>query len=284
MLGPDPAENVTDLAASVRGAREAAGLSQAELARRSGVTASYVSRIEAAAWRHGGPWPSDDVLRALARTLNWSSTRLIELRRRERHASGADVASRPWRPRNGGTKYAVTVGDDDIRHAARGLVERNPRRSTVRLTARVGGTRPAGALEPSCAEALGRHLAEDTSSILYCVCIVGPGHADAVRSVAERLAGGRDPTTVDNIRTRCCFAPPATLDVMITDREAMIVVPDRRGHPYLRAAFVVDDPDFVGALKDWYDDYVWDPAGGYVEASYEHLDETVEQIRAAPPT
>jgi transcriptional regulator with XRE-family HTH domain len=263
--GSDEATTPGDLAAAVRACRAAAGLSQVELARQAGITPSYVSRIESAAWRRGGPWPSDDVLRALARVLGCSSTRLIELRRTEREAAGGDTSPRAWRPRNGGTRYAVSMGHDDVDIAAHRLVERNPPRGSVRLTMRLGGQGQPGPLEARYAEALARRMVEDTSSILYCVCVVGPGNADRVRAVAERLAGGRDPLTVDNVRTRCCFSPPATLDVIVAEREALIAVPDRRGHPFLRAALLIEDPDFVAALRDWFDDYVWEPAGGYVD-------------------
>ena len=41
------------------------------------------------------------------------------------------------------------------------------------------------------------------------------------------------------------------------ESSALIAVPDRRGHPELRSALVVDDPDFVNVLRDWFDEYVW---------------------------
>lgn len=69
------------------------------------------------------------------------------------------------------------------------------------------------------------------------------------------------------------------LDVVVGEHEALIAVPDRRGHPFLRACVVIDDPDLVGALKDWYDDFIWEPAGGYVDLRYDRLDETLARVK-----
>ncbi|MGH9278512.1 MAG: helix-turn-helix domain-containing protein, partial [Acidimicrobiales bacterium] len=82
-------EDADGLGSTVRAARLSLGLSQAALARRAGISPSYLSRIEGAAWLNGGPWPSDGVLRALARALNLSSTSLIERRERARGAAPA---------------------------------------------------------------------------------------------------------------------------------------------------------------------------------------------------
>ena len=102
------------------------------------------------------------------------------------------------------------------------------------------------------------HRTRRRSSTACASSVPVPGR---LRSTTERLAGGRDPTTVHNIRARCCFTPPGMLDVIVCDREALIAFADRRGHPSLRACVVVDDPDFVDALKDWYDDFIWEPRG-----------------------
>lgn len=86
-----------DLASAVREARLAAGLQQVELARRAGITPSYLSRIEGAAWNHGGPWPSDQILRSLARTLSLSSADLLDMRNRARRAADGPRRKEPVR-------------------------------------------------------------------------------------------------------------------------------------------------------------------------------------------
>ena len=85
-----------DLASAIADARRAAGLTQAELARRAGISPSYLSRIESAAWERGGPLPADGVLRALARALGVSSVEMVALGRavrdRQRPGSGLGLA------------------------------------------------------------------------------------------------------------------------------------------------------------------------------------------------
>ena len=44
---------------------------------------------------------------------------------------------------------------------------------------------------------------------------------------------------------------------MVTKSGSSTTIADRRGHGQLRSAIVVDDPDFVTMLRDWYDEYLW---------------------------
>lgn len=43
------------------------------------------------------------------------------------------------------------------------------------------------------------------------------------------------------------------VDVLIGAHEVLLAVRDRRGHPFLAAGVVVDDPDFVSALRERFD-------------------------------
>ena len=275
----DDGAGLPALAAAVRDARQAVGITRSELARRAGIHPSYVSRIESAAWEKGGPWPSDDVLRALARVVGCSSTRLIELKRDARPDDVPGSGPRAWSRRTGSARYAVSVGDGDVHRAARRLLERNPPRGSLRLSSQLFEQARDGTPDSQFTTALGRRLAEDTASILYRVCVVAPDNLERVRSTTQRLAVGRDPSTVHNIRTRCCFKPPAMFDVVVGEHEALIAVPDRRGHAYLRASLVIDDPDFVDALTNWFDDFIWEPPAGYVDVRYDRLDEALEVVR-----
>jgi len=214
------------LAAAVRAARAHLGLTQAELARRAGVTASYVSRIESAAWERGGPWPSDDVLRALSRVLGCSSTGLVRMKD---HARERAAQSKPHRA--GSPKYAIGIGDEDVLRAAQDLLERNPPRGSLRVSSQLFEDSGGSVSDASLADVLGRRLAEDTAAVLYRMCVVHRGGLEDVRATAHRLAVGRDPRSVRNIRLRCCFAPPALFDVVVGEHEALIAIPDRAGHP-----------------------------------------------------
>jgi transcriptional regulator with XRE-family HTH domain len=276
------------LASMVVKARHAAGLSQAEVARRAGISASYLSRIEAAAWERGGPWPTDGVLRALARVLGLSSTALVA----ERQAAWARQGSaKPagHRPRaHGRMPYAVSVGPEEVDAAARDLVERNPRRGTLR-SAQVFMLEAAppdhdhDRCRPSYVDTLGAALAARPDTILYRVAAADRRHVRLVRSTAERLAGGRPPGQVRNVRSRFTFCNPLVLDVLIGDHGVLVAFPDRGGHPDLRAGVVVDDPDFVAAVREWFDDSVWDAPCEHVDIRGEPSDEALAAIEARLP-
>jgi len=247
-----------DLASVIRESRRRAGLSQAALARRAGVSASYLSRIEGAAWERGGPWPTDAVLRALARALGLSSTELVRLRRAAQEHQVAPAGL----PHAGGVSrrspYAVSVGPAEVDAAAAGVVRRNPRAGTLRSAqVMVGPAEDA----PSYLDALAEALAGDPESMLYRVCAADRRALPVARATVDRLAGGRS----TGIRTRVAFCNPLVLDVLIGDHEVFLGVPDRRGHPHLRAGIVVDDPDFAAAVRAWFDESVWDPACGYAD-------------------
>lgn len=226
-----------NLAAVLVEARRAAGLSQAELARRAGISASYLSRIEGAAWEHGGPWPSDSVLRALARALGLSSTDLVAMQRTAR--SGHPAASPAGHPArtNRRLPYAVALGHDEVDRAARDLIRRNPAHGTLRSVH--VGTGDGGC---AYADALASALAADPATMLY----------QLRRTDEQRVAAA-------NVRTHTTASNPVVLDVLIGDREVLLALPDRRGLPYLRAGVVVDDPDFVAAIRQWFDESRWDP-------------------------
>ena len=123
-------------------------------------------------------------------------------------------------------------------------------------------------------------MSNDPESTLYRVCASSADNIALVRQTAVRLAGGRPPADVRNIRSRFCFGNPLVLDFIIGANEALIAIPDRRSRPSLRACVVVDDPDFVTAMQDWYDEFIWEPACDWVELSYDTLDTALDEVEA----
>lgn len=287
-------DDLGDLATAITSARRAAALSQVELAKRAGIAPSYLSRIEAASWRAGGPWPSDQVLRSLARYLGVSSTELIRLRNEERAAIGVPVGRRRgW----SGPGYTVCTDSDGVYQAAKSLVDRNPPRHPVRTTSvrLLEGQQDSPTLwQAEFVRSLTEKVSNDPESTLYRVCASSADNIALVRQSAVRLAGGRPPADVRNIRNRFCFGNPLVLDFIIGANEALIAVPDRRSRPSLRACVVVDDPDFVTAMQDWYDEFIWEPACDWVELTYDNLGTALDEVEArmragngngsAPPT
>ncbi len=264
-----------DLAGVIVEARRAAGLSQAALARRAGISPSYLSRIESGAWQRGGPLPADGVLRALARALGVSSTRLVALRR---EARGGPAVATPLGRANRRPPYAVSIGPEEVDAAARDLVERNPGHGTVRSAQVVVGAGDGPAPEASYLDALGATMAASPDAILYRVCVADRQSLEVVRSTVDRVAGGRAPAQAGNVRTRVAFANPLVLDVLVGDNEVLLALPDRRGHPRLRAGIVVDDPDFVAAARAWFDETVWDAPGGYADVRGTEIDDAFAAI------
>ncbi len=245
-----------DLASTIAGARKAAGLTQAALARRTGISPSYLSRIEGAGWEVGGPWPSDAVLRALARVLALSSTELIAGRRALQRDAACHARAHPA-DAVGRTPYAVSMGSADVDAAARGVVEHNPPAGTLRSAQVITGR---AEVSPSYLDALASALAADPDALLYRVCAADRRALPVAQATVDRL-GGRG----GNVRTRVAFCNPLAFDVLIGDHEVFLGIPDRRGHPHLRAGIVVDDPDFVAAVRSWFDESVWDAPSGYAD-------------------
>ena len=269
---------IPDLATTIVEARRAAGLSQAALARRAGISASYLSRIEGAAWERGGPLPADGVLRALARALGASSAALVALGRAARERQAAlDTPGKSVRVSRR-SPYAVSMGPEAVDAAAREVVERNPSHGTLR-SAQVFVSESLGdGLEPSYLDALGTTIAASPDAMLYRVCASDRTSLDTARATVDRLSGGRSPAGAANVRTRIAFSNPLVLDVLIGDHEVMLAVPDRRGRPHLRAGIVVDDPDFVAALRNWFDETVWDPKCWYADLRGDEYDDAFAAI------
>jgi transcriptional regulator with XRE-family HTH domain len=246
-----------DLASTVRDGRRSLQVTQAELARRAGISPSYLSRIESASWERGGPWPADGVLVALARAIGPSSTELIGLRSRARSAMRRESGQPDALARAQGRQpYAVSVGDGDVDAAARRLIDRNPRQGTLRsVHVSTAAGRPSGDEPPSTyVDALADRLAAAGETLLYRVCAPSRHQRDPVRAPVDRWSA-------PNVRARVAFANPLVMDVLIGEHEALIALPDHRGHPHLGACVVVDDPDFVDAIRRWYDQWVWEPPG-----------------------
>lgn len=238
-------------------------MSQAALARRAGISPSYLSRIEGAAWERGGPLPADGVLRALARALGLSSTALVALRQEAEDRQTASRAPATLPPRRSRLPYAVSVGPAEVDAAARRVVERNPPEGTLR-SAQVfvsdelsRDTDVDRGLPPSYLDALSSALEANPDAMLYRVCAADRRSLSTARATVDRVAGSRSSDRVSNVRTRITLSNPLVLDVLVGDHEVFLAVPDRRGHPHLRAGVVVDDPDFVAAMRDWFDESVW---------------------------
>jgi hypothetical protein len=177
----------------------------------------------------------------------------------------------------------VCTDGDGVYQAAKSLIDRNPPRQPLRTTSvrmLEGDLAPTTIWQADFVRSLTEKLADDPESTLYRVCASNSDNIALVRDTAVRLAGDRPPAEVRNIRSRFSFGNPLVLDFIIGAHEAMIAIPDRRSRPSLRACLVVDDPDFVTAMQDWYDEFVWEPACDWVELSYDSLDSALDEVEA----
>jgi transcriptional regulator with XRE-family HTH domain len=262
-----------DLGATVRAARRALHLTQAQLAGRAGISPSYLSRIESAAWERGGPWPADGVLGALARALGVSSTELVGLRNRAQSTLQRGPAqSGAFARANGRPPYSVCMGIDEVDAAARRVVERNPRHGTFR-SVQMSPRHPPTSAEPASTyvDALAARLADCGETLLYQVAIPSRRHLDSAPLPADGWAGA-------NVRARVASTNPLVLDVLISEHEALIALPDRRGHPNLAACVVVDDPDFVDAMREWFDEWVWEPPAASAPGHTEVVEDSAGEM------
>ena len=147
----------------------------------------------------------------------------------------------------------MSIGSEEVDAAARDVVVRNPPDGSLRSAHVLA--QEADPHEPSYLDTLASAMAARPDAICYRVRF----------SDGRRAAGGRPPAGAANVRTRVAFANPLVLDVLVGENEVFLAVPDRRGHPCLRAGIVVDDPDFVASVRDWFDESVWDARCGYAE-------------------
>ncbi len=237
------------LAARVRAARVDRGLSQAAVARRAGISPSYMSRIEGAAWKQGGPWPNPAVVRSLARALSASSTELLALWELERPVRAAGGTARRRR-RSMGLDFVVSIGPARVSRAAVMVVEQTPPGGGVRL-AESGTWRPATGANrapsppaPDHVRALADKVLADPTCLVRRICSDG--------SAAE--AG------LASEHTRCYPGPPPQVEVIIGEHLVLLALPDRRRGSSLAASVTVDDPDFVDAARTWFDEELWDAA------------------------
>ena len=118
--------------------------------------------------------------------------------------------------------YAVSVGDQRVQSAARGMVERIPSGGTIRAID-VRLATPGSSTDGDDADyvdALADRLAQDSGCILWRACASTHDKLRQLRSRTERLTKGRAPRSVGNIRTRFVFANPVALEILITDDEA----------------------------------------------------------------
>lgn len=214
------------------------GLSQAAAARHAGISPSYLSRIEAAAWENGGPWPSPSVIRALARVLSVSSGELMVL-----WEEGRPV--RQGRPKGwcgfDGEEYSVSIGASVVARVAAELVAATPPGSRLRLAESGASTGADGA---SRVPVLAEGVLVNSACLVWRVCPL---------SSAARLPLG------DAARTRCYAGPSSGVEVLIAEGWVLLVLPGSEAS-LLPAAVAVNDPDFVGAARAWFDEELWDLA------------------------
>ena len=207
------------------------------------------------------------MLRALARALGLSSTALVSLRRAAQDRQSALAPCGPVLRAKRRVPYAVSLGPSEVDAAARRVVERNPPQGTLRSAQVFTCATASGGPVPSYLDALGSALEANPDAMLYRVCASDRRSLGAARATVDRVAGSRSPDRAGNVRTRITFSNPLVLDVLVGDHEAFLGLSDRRGYPHLRAGVVVDDPDFVAAIRDCFDESVWDPPGKAADSS-----------------
>ncbi len=207
----------------------------------------WLNRVELGYAKDGSfPLPTDADLAGLGQLLGLDASELLALRdeaRRELEAGGRRRRSQPKRKQGPGRRAQVEIfrGDENVYRAAAELLERQSPEARLKVTHVVTLQADPAGIRPYQREyvcALAGFLRENwrTAFLERAVHAPSPEGLRLARAKTEALAGGRDATNVRNIETRYCFGNPVLLDVLIGEREAMISVPDHRGHPTLSAS------------------------------------------------
>jgi transcriptional regulator with XRE-family HTH domain len=286
--GITSAEQLGGLLRHARRERGKGKWSLAWVAGRIGRSRVWLNRVELGYAKDGSvPLPTDADLAGLARLLELDLTALLRLRneaRAELEQAGLRRV-RPERRTPAGRRAQTEVfrGDENVYRAARELLERQSSEARLKVTHVVTRHPDPEGLRPYQREYVGA-LADFLSDNRETATLDRVVHAQSAESLAmakgktAALAAGRPADEIRNIDTRFCFANPVLLDVLIGEREALIAIPDHRGHPTLTAGILISDASFVEALKTWFHDIVWKSPG--VPVDYTKIDETFAAIES----
>jgi transcriptional regulator with XRE-family HTH domain len=246
----------------------------------------WLNRLELGYAKDGSiPLPTDGDLAGLAQLLQLDLAQLLQLRddaRAELEQAGLRRARPQSRiPVGRRAQAEVFRGDENVYRAAGELLARQSSEARLKVTHVVTRHPDPDGLRPYQRKYVSA-LADFLSTNRQTVTLDRVVHAQSAESLAmakgktAALAAGRSPTEIRNIDTRFCFANPVLLDVLIGEREALIAIPDHRGHPTLTAAILISDVSFVEALKTWFHDIVWKSPG--VPVDYATAEETFAMI------
>jgi len=185
-------------------------------------------------------------------------------------------------------RYVVSDGDgQEVYRAAADLIARNPQGGSLRAATVDPAARPPGNAEGQAlyVDALRRKLADDPAATYLGVAGTTARGSEMLHhlTLQQQLPGDAG---AGRVRTRFALDNPLCANVLIGENEAVIAIPARRDRPDLLSCVVIDDPDFVRAMREWFDEFVWEPPGGWVEADAASTDEgpdEVERRRVRPP-
>lgn len=250
--------------------------SLAWVAARVGRSRVWLNRVELGYAKDGGyPLPTDADLLALGQLLEIDAGDLLALRDEARLELDKREPQRRAPTQHQGpsgrrAQVAIFRGDENVYRAAADLLERQSSDARLKVTHVVTLQADPEGMQPyqrDYVSALAEFLRDNRRTAALERAVHAPS-SDALRMAkakTEALAGTRAPQDVHNIETRFCLANPVLLDVLIGEREAMISVPDHRGHPTLSASILISDSIFVEALKTWFQQIVWKSAGVPIE-------------------
>jgi hypothetical protein len=129
-------------------------------------------------------------------------------------------------------------------------------------------------------EALAKFLKNNPNGIFKRVeYVASDAYLGVSRESDERLRADGDLKDVHNAKIKFRKQNPLSLHLLIGQREAILALPRSSGQPGSNMALLVRDKLFVEALRQWYDEVLWEGPDPHVMVDYSKFDESFEEIK-----
>lgn len=260
------------LGLAIRQARKQRGWTIAELAEQLGRPREWLNRIELGYSQEGYHRPPSSselkmLISLLGDSLEVTPPQLLALgQEAETQFNAWRQSSRPRRSRPSGklTQAEIIVGEAEIGQAITNLIQEQHSEAVIRNTGVkvLDSYRNVSDEWKKYREALGEFFAKNPNALFKRVEFTASREQlDMAKQADKRLTGGRRADQVHNIRVKFHQHNPFQLHILIGQREAILALPQSSGQGGSNMAIVVRDKLFVEALREWYDEVLWEGGG-----------------------
>lgn len=279
------------LGRSIRRARKLQGDTIAQLAEKIGRPREWLNRVELGHSERGEHRPPsgadlEALIECLGKTLDVSPSVISDLGQQAESAFNKLKRRTHKQSRNSSGKLTnaeVLVGGTQLANASIDLINEQHSDAIFRNTgiwSLAPGYLSATPEWKNYRKAMGRFLKDNPHSVLKRAEYVGsPEHLKMAEETDRWNAGGRKIEKVHNVKLKYFVRNPLLMDVLIGQREAILVLPQNTANPRLSIALLVRDKLFVESLRSWFDEVLWDYPATSQTVDYQNYEESFSKIR-----